>query len=91
MNRKAQIPIYGLMLGITIMILGLALATATFESTNTARGNSTANFIGLNCDNTNLSTFDQGTCLFVDFSGFYFLAAVIFIGGAVVTAKIVFG
>jgi hypothetical protein len=45
---------------------------------------------GLDCSNSSISSFDKATCYVVDLNIFYFIAGLIFIGGAFVTSKIIF-
>lgn len=90
MNSKAQVGMfaYGLMLAITIIVLALALAPSVSESVSNAMGNSTADFIGLDCD-TATSNFILGTCTILDFSTVYFAGGLLLIGIAVLTAKFI--
>lgn len=90
MNQKGQVGIwaYALMLSITILVLALSLAPAVSESVSNAMGNSTADFIGLDCDTTT-SNFITGTCTILDFSTAYFAGGLLLIGIAVLTAKFI--
>jgi hypothetical protein len=85
MNKKGSIIIYGLMLGMTVIILALALAPAVQDFTNT-----TMSAENLDCDNESISNFDKGSCVAVDLGLFYFIGALILIGGSLVGAKIIF-
>ena len=85
MNTQGSILFYGFMLGLTILILGLALAPAVKEQID-----STRNPDGLNCTNPLITNFDKATCYVADLSMFYFIGGVIFIAGAIVTARILF-
>jgi hypothetical protein len=69
----------------------LALAPATRQVSDNARLPSANDTIGLDCGNSSISTFDKTTCLVTDVSPFYFIMALVFVAGAVVTARIVFG
>jgi len=91
MNNRAQTAIYGFMLGLAILIVALAVAPALVEQTTSIMNESSTNSIGLNCTNPLISNFDKATCYAVDLSPFYFIGTVLFIAGAVVTAKIIFG
>jgi len=82
---------YGMMLGLVIIILALALAPVGQEFVNNAMNASTSDMIGLDCSNASISNFDKGTCVITDFSVAYFFGGLIFIGGAVVAAKFFFG
>jgi hypothetical protein len=84
MNKKGSVLLYGMMLGLTILILALALAPSTTEFATTARQS-------LDCTNSSISRFDKATCYATDLSPFYFIGGLIFIAGAIVTSKILFG
>jgi len=86
MNKKGQVFFYTLMLGIVVLVLALALATPVKESVNTSRTGS-----DLNCSNSSISNFDKGACIVADLTLFYFIGGLIFIGGAIITAKILWG
>jgi len=90
MEKKGSVLIYGIMLGLIIIILALALAPAVSQFTTTAMNESSDNQIGLNCSSDTISNFDKAACVAVDLNLFYFIAGLIFIAGAVITAKIVF-
>ena len=89
MNKKASVMVYGLMVGICIFVLALALAPSIAEFTNGAM-NETGEFGGLNCTGTD-SNFIKATCVVTDLSLFYWVGSLIFISGVVVTAKWFFG
>jgi len=90
MEKKGSVLIYGIMLGLVIIILALALAPTVSQFTTTAMNESSDNQIGLNCSSDTISNFDKAACVVVDLNLFYFIAGLIFIAGAVITAKIVF-
>jgi hypothetical protein len=87
MDNKGSVIIYGIMLGLTIIILALALAPSVQEFTEEAR-NSTS---GMDCSNSSISNFDKATCVVTDLNLFYFIGGLIFIAGSVIIAKVVFG
>lgn len=91
LNKRGQLIFYGLMLGITIIILALALAPATKEFTDSAM-NETNNIggAGLNCTNPELSIYDKGACQLTDMTLPYFIGGLLFIGGIAITAKFIF-
>ena len=89
--KKAQVWAYSLMLGLTIIILALALAPAGQGVIIDAMNQSTGDFVGLDCNNASVNNYVKGTCTILDFSTFYFFGGLILIGGAVITAKLVFG
>lgn len=90
MNKKGQVGAwaYGFMIGLTIIILALALAPAGKSFIDSAMGTTTADFIGLDCDTTT-SNFVKGTCIITDFSLVYFFGGLIMIGGAIITARLI--
>ena len=85
MNNKAQVIIYGLMLGLVIVILALALAGPIKE-----RVEETMSSGNLDCSNSSISNFDKATCLATDLTLFQFVGGLIFIAGSIVAARIVF-
>lgn len=90
MNNKGQVVWgYAFMLGLTIIILALALAPSLSSFVTSAMSASTADFIGLDCANTT-DKFVKGVCVITDFSLAYFIGALIFIGGGIIVSKIVF-
>jgi hypothetical protein len=90
MEKKGQVVFYGLMLGLVIIILGLAIAPAIKESVTTARNSTDGDTIGMDCNNASISDYDKAACITTDLTIFYFVASLIFIGGAIITAKIIF-
>jgi len=90
MNNKGQTMFYGLMLGMIIFVLALALAPAVAESTNNARNDSVDGYTGMNCSAPR-DNFVRVTCIATDLSLPYFIGILIFIAGAIVTAKFFFG
>jgi len=91
MNRKAQVWGYTIPLGLVIIILALSLSTVGQEFVTRAMNTTVGDTIGLDCGNDSISNFNKGTCVIVDFSIPYFFGGLIFIAGAVVVAKLVFG
>lgn len=90
MNTNGQVIIYGFMLMIVIIILALALAPAINQSTNIARNATLNDTIGMDCSNNSISDFQKAACVTTDLSGFYFIGILIFIGGSILVAKIIF-
>jgi len=90
-NNNGQTWAYGMMLGLTIIILAFALAPVGQDFIDAAMNQTAGDLIGLDCDNATISNFDKGTCVITDFSLAYFFGGLIFFGGAVVVAKIVLG
>lgn len=92
MNTDAQVGVWGysLMLGLTIIIIGLALAPVGKSFVDSTMNQSTADALGLDCSNVSISNFDKGTCIITDFSLVYFFGGLILIGGGVILARIIF-
>jgi len=90
MNKKGSILIYGLMLGLTVLFLALALAPAVSNSVVSAMNQTVGDTVGLSCDNSTISNFDKAACVATDLTLLYFIGGLIFIAGAVVTAKFIF-
>ena len=98
MNNKGQIMLFGLMMAITIVILGLALAPVVKDFTDNARAETTWDGNnGLNCstslvnitDSTTLSKWDKANCIVVDSFNWYFVGFIIFMGVAYLAAKVI--
>jgi len=83
MNKKGSIIFYSLMLGLTIIVLALALAPPIQDFTDDALSD-------LDCDSVSISQFDKAACVVVDLNLFYFAGSLLLIGGVIVTAKIIF-
>jgi len=90
MNTKGSVIIYGMMLGVLIIFLGLALGPSLQKITDDTMNATSGDTLGLDCTNTSISTFDKLTCNAVDITLPYFIGTVILIGGLIVTAKIIF-
>lgn len=90
MNKKAQTFGYAIMLGITIIILALALAPAGKSIVDSAMNVTVGDTLGLDCANESISNFDKGTCVVVDFSLVYLFGGLILIGGGIIVAKLTF-
>jgi hypothetical protein len=91
MNKDGGVVIYGVMLGLVIVVLALALAPVVMNSTNRARNATIGDTIGMDCNNASISDFDKAACTATDLTLFYFIGGLIFIAGTVITAKIIFG
>lgn len=90
MNHKGQIWGYALMLGITIIVVALALAPLGQDFIDEGMNASTSDLIGLDCSNSSISSFSKGTCVITDFSLAYFFGGLVLIGLGVITARISF-
>ena len=91
LNKTGSVWFYGLMLGITAIILGLALSPAVREIVDNARNTTTFyGQPGLDCGNVSISNFNKAACTASDVSIFWFIGGILFIGIAIITAKIIF-
>jgi len=91
MNNNGQVFFYSLMLGILLIVLALALAGPTKDFVDSARNTTTdEGQAGLDCGNSSISTYDKGACVVADLSIFHFAGGIIFIAGAVISAKLIF-
>jgi hypothetical protein len=90
MNKSAQTIFYGVMMGITIIILALALAFPLRQSTDTAMNESTDYGLGMDCSNESISSFDKISCYATDLTPFYFIGSLIMVGGIFLLSKIIF-
>ena len=89
MNNKGQIFFYGMMLGLVIIVLALALAPSVRDFTESAMNDTVGDTLGLNCTSTD-SNFIKATCVVVDISIFYVIGTLLLIGGAVIAGKLLF-
>jgi len=85
LNNKGQVMFFAFMLGLVVVVLALALAAPIKESVEDAMSSE-----NLDCGNSSISSFDKGACLVSDLTMFHFIAALIFIAGAIITARIIF-
>jgi len=98
MNNRAQIFFYSLMLGILVLVLALALASPVKEIVDSTRNQSTSVLYtnqstsspGLDCSNSTISIFDKGACVVSDLSIFHFIGGLIFMAGAIISARLIF-
>ncbi len=86
MNKRGLVFLYTLMLGTTIIILALALAQPSKEFVDSAR-----NSEQLNCSLTNLTQWEEGTCLELDLLKPWFVGGLLIIGFLVIGAKVIVG
>jgi len=91
MNNKGQLAIYGFMLGLTVLVLALALSPSVRDFTTGAMNQTVGDTIGMDCSNESISDFTKAGCVVTDLSLFYFIGTLIFVAGTIVTAKIIFG
>ena len=71
------------MLGVTIIILGLAFAPGIKTQVDDARNTS-----NMDCENSSISSFDKVACVATDLTIPLIIGVIIFIGGAVIIAKV---
>ena len=90
MDNKGQIGIFALMLGLTIIILGLALAPAVAESVGNAGNATIGDTLGMDCNNSTISNFTKAACITSDLSIFYFVGGIILLAGGIIVARLVF-
>ena len=81
MNKRGITFFYTLCLGITIIVLGLALAYPIKQSVDISRDN-------MNCTSESLSIYDEATCTGLDLLKPLITGGIILIGVACITAKI---
>ena len=86
MNKKGQVIIYGLMVGLVIIILALSFIKPIDLFVSNAR-NTTSVFGGMDCNNASISDYDKNACLSSDLSMPIFIGILVFMGGAVITYK----
>jgi len=91
MNKKGQLTIYALMISLVILVLALALAPSVSQFTTSARNATDGDTIGMNCSNPEIDNFTHAACIATDISLFYFIGGLIFVSGAIATARIYFG
>lgn len=92
MNNKGIGFFYTLMLGVTIMVLGIALNTPIKQFVDSSRNETTLlGTDGMNCTNPELSIYDEGTCTILDMTKFLGGGIIILIGLAIIGAKIIWG
>lgn len=85
-GKKGQVVFFALMFGLVVILLALSLAPTLQDVTGDAM-----NADGLDCNNVSISNFDKAACRTADISLFYFVGGLIFIGAAILGARIVLG
>ena len=90
-SKRASVAIYTLMIGVVIIITALAMSPILQDFTTSAMNESTENSLGMDCDNNSISSFTKSACLATDLSLFYFIGVIIFLGGIIISSKVVFG
>ena len=89
MNNRGSVVIYGMMVGLLVILLALFLAPSISEFTRDAMNQTDGDNYGLDCDNSSVSNYIKATCVATDLTLFYFIGAVTLIGGAFFTMKII--
>lgn len=82
MNNKAQVVIYAMMIGLLVILLALYLAPSVSTFTNET-------MTSLDCTNSSIDNYLQATCVAVDLGAFYFIGAIILIGGGFFAIRII--
>jgi len=80
MNVKGQMSLYSLMIGILLIVFGIAVAPAVKDFTAVYRGNSTSETVALDCNNSSISDYNKGACVITDFNQAYIILGIIGIG-----------
>lgn len=83
MNNQGQVIIYAMMVGLLIILLALYLAPSVASFTNST-------MTTLDCSNDSINNYLKATCTAVDLGGFYFIGAIILIGGGFFAIRIIF-
>jgi len=83
MNKKGSVLFYAMMVGLVVILLGLYLAPSVQDFTDIT-------MTSMDCSNESINNFLKGACTAVDVGGFYFIGAILLIGGAFVTMRLVF-
>lgn len=86
MNKKGITFFYTLCLGVTIIVLGMALAQPVKQFVDESR-----DATHMNCANTTITKWDEATCVGLDLLKPLGIGGIILIGVAVISAKIIFG
>jgi len=90
-NKKGQVLFYSFMLGILVLVLALAFTEPVKQQVDSIRNTTTIEgTVGLDCANSTISDYDKGACLVADLTIFHFIGGLIFISGAILTAKLIF-
>lgn len=92
MNKQGVAFFLTMMLGISIIILGLALVPVIKDFNEDARNTTTLDGAGgLDCNNTSISDFQSAACLSNDVTTYGFGGLLIAIGLAVIVGKVIWG
>lgn len=91
MNKRGQVVIYLLMLGIVVIILMLALAPTIKYQIEGVRNTTFEGQSGLDCSNSSISDYQKGQCMVVDLTMPYWFFIGVGIAGAVLVARLYLG
>ena len=89
-SKRASVQIYGIMVGLVVIILAMSLAPVGKFFIGSAMNETVGDVIGLDCGNESISNFVKAPCIIVDFSLFYFFGGLIFLAGVIVTGRLIF-
>lgn len=89
-SKRGQVKLYLLMVGLTVLVLALALAPSVSQATNNAMNDTIGNQLGMNCTSP-VNDFIRVSCLATDLSLFYFIGTLVFISGAIFAGRIIGG
>lgn len=80
MNKKGQTIFYGLMLCVVVIVIAAGFAAPSLTATNAAT-------TSMNCSSTS-DSYVKGACLITDLTSPYFIGTCIFVGLAILGAKL---
>ena len=89
--KKGQVQIYTLMIAIVLIILALAFIPVLKQFNDDARAADSTTAVGLDCNNSSISTFDRATCTVSDMNMPLFVGILFGLAGAAIGAKVLFG
>ena len=84
MNKGAQVALISLMVGIMVFMLAMVFIDPLSDVIEETRNNTQ-----LDCSNSSISDGKKATCLIVDLILPYFIAIIIAIAGALISARFV--
>lgn len=88
LNNRGQIVFYTLMLSVAIIVITLAMVVVVKSFVEEARSPTDTDSIGLDCNNSTISDFQQAQCVLTDLATPYFFFGMIAIAGMVIGAKL---
>jgi len=84
LNNKAQTALIGLMIGVMIFMMAMIFIEPLADVIDEAKDDSQ-----LDCSNSSISDNKKATCLIVELTMPYFIAVVIAVAGAFISARFV--